>query len=67
MQFDNLSSEFLKILSPQSQSLNLDAIKLEAFARQFSEGQTLTGQVTQVLSQGRALPDGVIGMTTSLI
>jgi len=55
MQFDNLSSEFLKILSPQNLAVNLDAIKLEAFARQLTQGQTLTGQVAQVLSQGRAL------------
>lgn len=51
----NLPPQILKILSPQTLSLKLDAIKLEVFARTFSAGQTVQGRVAQTLPQGRAV------------
>lgn len=52
---ENLSPNLLRPIFSQALSLKLETIKLDAFIRNFSAGQTLAGKVVQVLPGQKAV------------
>jgi len=52
---ENLSPNTLRPIFSHALSLKLETIKLDAFIRNFSAGQTLPGKVVQVLPEQKAV------------